>query len=82
MLSYGSAQDQAPYVAERQWHPSQRLKWLADGSLELSFKAGGAFEIIRWVLGWGDAVAVLRPETLRKHIKELHMSAARRCADE
>ena len=73
--------DQAPYVAERQWHPSQELKWLPDGSLELTFSAGGTFEITRWILGWGDAVAVLRPEALRKQIQEIHGSAARRCAD-
>jgi predicted DNA-binding transcriptional regulator YafY len=73
--------DQAPYVAERQWHPSQELKWLPDGRLELTLSAGGTFEIARWILGWGDAVEVLRPEALRKQIQEIHGSAARRCAD-
>jgi proteasome accessory factor B len=57
--------DQAPYVAERQWHPSQKLKWLADGQLELTLRAGGLFEIRRWILGWGDAVEVIEPEALR-----------------
>jgi proteasome accessory factor B len=60
--------DQAPYVAERQWHPSQRLKWLPDGRLELTFRAGGSFEIRRWILGWGDAVEVVAPESLRRDI--------------
>lgn len=61
--------DQAPYVAERQWHPSQKLKWLPDGRLELMFRAGGSFEICRWILGWGDAVEVIEPETLREQIR-------------
>jgi predicted DNA-binding transcriptional regulator YafY len=53
--------DQAPYVREREWHPTQRLRDLPGGRLELTFRAGGMFEIKRWVLGWGDAAEVLRP---------------------
>jgi len=63
--------DQAPYVAERQWHPSQELKRLPDGSLELTFSAGGSFEIRRWILGWGDAVEVIAPVTLREDVRHL-----------
>jgi len=33
--------DETPYVRERIWHPTQRLKELADGGLRLSFRAGG-----------------------------------------
>ena len=69
--------DQAPYVAERQWHPSQELKWLPDGSLELTFSAGGTFEITKWILGWGDAVEVIGPADLRTHIQDIFRSAAR-----
>jgi predicted DNA-binding transcriptional regulator YafY len=46
--------DQAPYVREREWHPTQKLRTLRDGRLELTFRAGGTFEITRWILGWGD----------------------------
>jgi predicted DNA-binding transcriptional regulator YafY len=63
--------DQAPYVAERQWHPSQELKWLPDRSLELSFRAGGAFEITRWILGWGDAVEVISPASIRQDLRRV-----------
>ena len=45
--------DQAPYIKEREWHPSQRIRILRDGRVELIFKAGGEFEIIRWILGVG-----------------------------
>jgi proteasome accessory factor B len=68
--------DQAPYVAERQWHPSQELKWQPDGSLQLTFNAGGTFEITRWILGWGDAVEVISPESLRESIRDLLKRAA------
>ena len=61
--------DQAPYVRERLWHPSQTLTDLPDGGLLLTFRAGGPFEIRRWVLGWGDAVEVISPEDLRENVK-------------
>src|SRR6185437_2038977 len=48
--------DQAPYVSEREWHPTQKIRQLPDGGIELTFCAGGSFEIERWILGWGDAM--------------------------
>ena len=67
--------DHAPYVRERLWHPSQEIKELPGGRLQLSFRAGGPFEIRRWILGWGDAVEVISPETLRLEIGRLLDSA-------
>jgi predicted DNA-binding transcriptional regulator YafY len=60
--------DQAPYVREREWHPTQRFRLLKDGRLEMTFRAGGLFEITRWTLGWGEAVEVLRPARLRREV--------------
>jgi len=67
--------DQAPYVAERQWHPSQELQLLPDGRLELTFSAGGSFEVRRWILGWGDAVEVIAPDEVRHQIQQILRSA-------
>jgi predicted DNA-binding transcriptional regulator YafY len=61
--------DQAPYVREREWHPTQRLRTLRDGRLELRLRAGGTLEIARWILGWGDAVEVVRPPRLRARLR-------------
>jgi predicted DNA-binding transcriptional regulator YafY len=69
--------DQAPYVREREWHPTQRLRTLRDGRLEMRFHAGGTLEIARWILGWGDAVEVLRPAALRARVRAALQSAAR-----
>jgi proteasome accessory factor B len=63
--------DQAPYVRERIWHPTQELKALPDGRLEMTFHAGGPFEIRRWILGWGDAVEVISPDHLRQEIRRV-----------
>jgi predicted DNA-binding transcriptional regulator YafY len=69
--------DQAPYVREREWHPTQRFRALPDGRLEMSFRAGGEFEIVRWVLGWGAAAELVRPLALRREIASLLDGAAR-----
>jgi proteasome accessory factor B len=69
--------DQAPYVRERTWHPTQRIRELSDGRIDLSFRAGGMFEIARWVLGWGDAAEVLRPQCLRESIAKVLHSTVR-----
>lgn len=60
--------DQAPYVREREWHPTQRFRGLKDGRLEMTFRAGSKFEIVRWILGWGDAAEVVRPPPLRREV--------------
>lgn len=69
--------DQAPYVREREWHPTQRFRTMKDGRLEMNFRAGGLFEISRWILGWGDAVEVIRPVSLRRAISQTLRSSVR-----
>ena len=64
------AADQAPYVRERIWHPSQQLEELPDGRVVLRLRAGGFFEIRSWVLGFGAAAEVLEPEELREAVRE------------
>jgi len=69
--------DQVPYVKERIWHPSQTFEDLPTGDTIMTFTAGGEFEILRWVLGWGSAAKVLEPGTLRMAIER---EAAAMCA--
>ncbi len=66
---------QAPFVREREWHPTQKLRELRDGRLELTFRAAGVFEITRWILGWGDAAEVIRPATVRRWVSTAHTKA-------
>lgn len=54
----------ADYIREKRWHPSQQLKELPDGGVELRLKLGSLVEIQRWVLGWGGAAKVLAPAEL------------------
>lgn len=68
--------DQTPYVQEREWHPTQEVRRLRDGRVELTFRAGGTFEITRWILGWGDAAEVIRPASLRREVATILRAAA------
>ena len=70
--------DQAPFVREREWHPTQKLRDLRDGRVELTFRAGGQFEITRWILGWGEKAEVVRPARLRQEITAIWRRAATR----
>lgn len=58
------------YLLERRWHPSQKNKKLADGSLELTFEVAGTKEIKTWILGFGSLAKVLEPPSLVKEVKE------------
>lgn len=59
----------ARLVRERRWHPSQKIKELANGEIELTLKLGSMEEIARWILSWGEHARVLAPEELRQKIR-------------
>lgn len=48
------------------FHPSQKLSQGKDGSLMVSFKAGGMLEMGWHLYMWGDQVEVIKPASLRK----------------
>jgi proteasome accessory factor B len=60
------SQDVAHLIQERQWHPSQRIKKLKNGSAEVTLHVGGLDEISYWVLSWGKEAKVLSPPKLVK----------------
>jgi predicted DNA-binding transcriptional regulator YafY len=59
------------------FHPTQKLRSLRDGSLLVTFKAGGLLEMCRHLFTWGDAVEILRPQKLRIMYRQLLADAAR-----
>ncbi len=62
----------APHVEERSWHPTQSLKKLSGGRLELAMEVGGLQELQNWVLSFGAGAEVLEPPELREAVaKEL-----------
>ncbi|MDW8344652.1 MAG: WYL domain-containing protein [Verrucomicrobiae bacterium] len=60
----------AQLVQERIWHPSQRLRELPDGALEMTLELGGYPEVLRWVLSWGDRVEALEPPEFRELVRQ------------
>ncbi len=62
--------DQAPYIKERVWHPTQHIQHNADGSVTLSFHTTGRIEVLKWILAWGPACRVISPADLRAEIRE------------
>jgi predicted DNA-binding transcriptional regulator YafY len=61
----------APYIRERVWHPSQVLRELPAGGLELTFSCSPSYEGTAWVSSWGKNVEVLEPEGLRRDLHVL-----------
>lgn len=53
-------------VAEIQWHSTQIVSWLEDGSAILGFRVDGLNEIKWWILSYGDQVQVLAPKILQR----------------
>ena len=62
--------DQAPYVTERIWHPSQKITPQDDGSVILEMDIADIEEVRRWLIGFGAASEVIEPLDLRKKIAE------------
>jgi predicted DNA-binding transcriptional regulator YafY len=59
----------APYIRERSWHPSQRVRELGEGRLELTFTCGESYEVTAWVASWRHHVEVLAPKALRAELR-------------
>ena len=60
----------ADYIREKKWHDSQKLRALADGSVELRMKLSSLLEVERWVLGWGGNAVVIKPAELAEAVKQ------------
>jgi predicted DNA-binding transcriptional regulator YafY len=58
-------------VRGRLWHPSQSMVEQEDGSLLLTFTAGGRMEIISWLLSYGRHAEVIGPPALRDEVREI-----------
>lgn len=61
--------DVATTIAERTWHPKQKLTRRKDGSLELTFPVLGIQDVVPWILSMGSSVRILGPALLRQAIR-------------
>ena len=58
------------YALERQWHDTQTVEQLEDGSVYVKFTTTQMPEVLRWVLGQGHTVKALNPPELVEMVKE------------
>ena len=63
------ARSLAPYIRERLWHPSQKLRDLPDGRVEMALQVADTLEVRRWLLGYGLEAEVIAPENLRERLR-------------
>jgi predicted DNA-binding transcriptional regulator YafY len=68
----------APYIRERVWHPTQRLRELRGGGVELRFRCGESHEVTSWVASWREWVEVRRPGRLRTELARLGSALTKR----
>jgi len=59
----------ADYIREKRWHPSQEVKELKDGGLELRLKLSSLNEVQRWIMTWAGKAEALEPKELVEAIK-------------
>lgn len=59
----------ARYIRERVWHPSQKLRELPDGRVEITLEVADTLEVRRWILGYGVQAEVVAPEGLREALR-------------
>ena len=66
----------ARLVRERDWHPSQKIRNVKNGGIELEMTLGALEEIERWILSWGNHATVLAPKPLiasvQNKVKSMH----------
>jgi predicted DNA-binding transcriptional regulator YafY len=72
--------DIAPFIEERIWHPSQRLRYESDGSLRFEATLSGMHEFVGWVMSWGHRAELVAPSRWRSEICERAFSLQERHA--
>jgi predicted DNA-binding transcriptional regulator YafY len=60
----------APYLGERCWHKSQKIRSRADGSIVMTLEVCDDQALRSWVMGFGSGARVLAPEKLARSLFE------------
>jgi predicted DNA-binding transcriptional regulator YafY len=58
------------WVKDRIWHPSQQLKRLSRGRMQMILSVADSREVVGWVLSFGNGVRVVQPDSLRMAVEE------------
>lgn len=63
------AENVADFIREKKWHPSQKVRELKNGELELQMTLSSLVEVERWILSWGGNARVLEPKQLKDNVR-------------
>lgn len=58
----------AAHVAEREWHPTQKVRPRPDGTVRMELQVSNDWALRRWILGFGAAARVIAPSSLAESI--------------
>jgi len=61
--------DVAEYVRSKVWHPSQQCRELDRGRIRMRLHVGGEFELVSWIMSFGQSAQVVSPERLRRRVE-------------
>jgi predicted DNA-binding transcriptional regulator YafY len=78
VIEFTSAE--APYIRERDWHPSQQLQDRADGGVRLTLDVVIDWGLESWVLGFGESARAIAPPSFVSRLAA-RLDAARRQYD-
>ena len=68
--------DAAQWIANEEWHPHQKARWLADGRYELQVPYNDPTELTMDILRHGDSVVVVGDKALATLVRERLLRAA------
>jgi len=60
----------AAWVKDRLWHPSQRLRHLKGGRLQMKLHVADTRELLGWILSFGAGVQIVSPQSLRGKVRD------------
>jgi predicted DNA-binding transcriptional regulator YafY len=63
------ARSVARYIRDRLWHPTQTVRALDGGRIELTLRVADTLEVRRWILGFGSEAEVVAPAALREAVR-------------
>jgi len=70
--------EQAKYVRERRWHPTQRFVTLPDGRVRMTMTVSGTHDVVLWLLGHTGTFEVVQPPALREQVRQRLKAGASR----
>jgi len=53
------------------WHPSQKIKQLPEGRVQMNLQLDSLEEITNWLMSWGEHATVAAPEELRQRLLKI-----------